>query len=192
MARTPGTRVRWWRWRRNPLKRPTDVVEAWLVLVLWLCAVAAAALAGVWAGAASAEHLERQRTERQRVSAVLLENAEPRSSSRVSTAPVWVGVRWTGPDGASRTDRTRVEPGLRAGTRIMVWTDTQGRLTARPPSTSAGVLQATATGVLAASMATSAVLGAAAVGRGVLDRRRMRQWEEEWRQADLRWGGRTF
>ncbi|WP_340377619.1 hypothetical protein U5640_22780 [Streptomyces sp. SS7] len=192
MARTPPTRVRWWRWRRNPLKRPADIVEAWLVLLLWLSAVAAAALAGVLAGVMSAEHLERQRTERQRVSAVLLEDAEPRSSSRVGTAPVWVGVRWTGPEGAPRTDRTRVEPGTRAGTRIMVWTDPQGRLTARPLSPSTGMLQATATGVLAATVAVAVVLGAAPAGRCLLDRRRMRQWEEEWRQADLRWGGKTF
>ncbi|MEU2879366.1 hypothetical protein ABZ651_24505, partial [Streptomyces sp. NPDC007070] len=31
--------VRWWRWRRNPLRRTSDVVEAWLLLVAWTLAV---------------------------------------------------------------------------------------------------------------------------------------------------------
>jgi hypothetical protein len=31
--------VRWWRWRRNALKRRIDVVEAWVVLVGWVFAL---------------------------------------------------------------------------------------------------------------------------------------------------------
>jgi hypothetical protein len=37
------------RWRRNSLRRHSDVVEVWVVLVIWLLAVAAGLLAGVLA-----------------------------------------------------------------------------------------------------------------------------------------------
>jgi hypothetical protein len=59
-------------------------------------------------------------------------------------------------------------------------------------SPSAGVLQATATGVLAATCAASAVLAGVPVVRVLLDRRRMRQWDEAWQQAGAGWGGKTF
>ncbi|MEV7891742.1 Rv1733c family protein [Streptomyces sp. NPDC002817] len=191
MARTPRTGVRWWRWRRNPLKRRIDVVEAWLVLVMWLCATTGGLLAGLAAGITSAEYLERQRTERQQVSAVLLEDAKPRTANRVGRTPVWITVRWTGPDGTSHTGQTRVEPGLEAGARIMVWTNGKDRLTTRPLSSSAGVLQASATGVLAAACAISVVVGGGQAVHSLLNLRRLRQWDKAWAEADARWGGKT-
>ncbi|MBC2907620.1 hypothetical protein [Streptomyces cupreus] len=191
MARTPGTTLRWWRWRHNVLKRRIDVVEAWLVLVMWLCAASGGVLAGLVAGTASAESLERQRIERQEVPAVLLQDAEPRAKGRMGSPPVWATVRWTGADGSRHTGQTRVKPGTEAGTRITVWVDTPGRLTTRPLSISAGPLQATATGALAATFAVSVVLGGGQAVHWLLDRRRLRQWDEEWKRADTRWGGTT-
>lgn len=191
MARTPRVTVRWWRWRRNPLRRRIDVVEAWLVLVMWLCAVTCGVLAGLAAGIASAEYLDRQRTQRQEVPAVLVEDANPRANARVGSAPVWVTVRWTGSDGSHHTGQARVKPGTPADTRITVWVNPDGRITPRPLSPSAGLLQAAATGALAATCAVSVVLGSGLVVRSSLDRRRLRQWDKEWEQADSRWGGKT-
>ncbi|MEU6379296.1 hypothetical protein [Streptomyces sp. NPDC046909] len=192
MARTPRTGVRWWRWRRNPLKRRIDVVEAWLLIVLWLCAATAGLLAGLAAGITSADFLERQRAERQEVSAVLLQDARPRGANRVGNAPVWITVRWTGSDGSSHTGQARVEPGLKAGARITVWTDGKDRLlTTQPLSSSAAVLQASATGVLAAACAIGVVVGGGQAVHSVLNRRRLRQWDKAWAGADARWGGKT-
>lgn len=41
-----GTTIRrsLWRWRRNPLRRREDVLEAWILLIVWLVV----ALAGPW------------------------------------------------------------------------------------------------------------------------------------------------
>lgn len=41
-----GMRVRWWRWRRNPLRRRSDAVEAWVVLVTSVVMAAGMPLAG--------------------------------------------------------------------------------------------------------------------------------------------------
>jgi hypothetical protein len=40
-----------WRWRRNPLRRATDLVEAWLALVVLLLVLVAAPVIGSLVGA---------------------------------------------------------------------------------------------------------------------------------------------
>ena len=34
MRKAKRTSQRWWRWRSNPLRRHTDIVEAWIVLAV--------------------------------------------------------------------------------------------------------------------------------------------------------------
>ncbi|MFF0065738.1 hypothetical protein ACFYRC_30155 [Streptomyces sp. NPDC005279] len=46
MRETKRARARGWRWRRNPLRRRSDAVEAWIVLVTWVLALIAGAVAG--------------------------------------------------------------------------------------------------------------------------------------------------
>ncbi|GHE57158.1 hypothetical protein GCM10017771_79880 [Streptomyces capitiformicae] len=67
----------------------------------------------------------------------------------------------------------------------------QDQLTARPLSSSAGSLQASATGALAAACAVSVVLGGGQAVHSLLDRRRLRQWDKARAEADARWGGKT-
>jgi hypothetical protein len=184
--------VRWWRWRRNPLKRRLDVVEAWLILGAWLLATAGGLMAGLATGTMTADFLDRQRAERQPVRAVVLEEAKARVTTRdAGSATARVAVRWTGPDGTRHTGHTLVRPGTAPATRITVWTDGHGHLTTKPMSTTEAVLHTTATGTLAATGAVSVVLGGAWAVRVLMDRRRLRQWEQEWAQADTRWGGST-
>ncbi|MEU2716638.1 hypothetical protein [Streptomyces sp. NPDC007205] len=67
-----GTTQRKWRWRSNPLRRQEDVVEAWIVLIVWTPALVGGALAAlVTAGAAEDQYAE-QRAHRHAVRAVLL------------------------------------------------------------------------------------------------------------------------
>lgn len=56
-----GPKVWLWRWRRNPLRRRADAVEAWVVLGVWALTVLAGVLAG-WATAGAVEQgLARER-----------------------------------------------------------------------------------------------------------------------------------
>ncbi|MER7187064.1 3-deoxy-7-phosphoheptulonate synthase, partial [Streptomyces hyaluromycini] len=54
------TRVRGWRWRQNPLRRKSDVVEAWIALavavLLGVAAPLAGALTGLWAYEQASSH----------------------------------------------------------------------------------------------------------------------------------------
>lgn len=77
----PGSRcgqVRLWRWRRNPLRRRSDVVEAWVIVVGWVFALVCGLLVGLVAADAVERDTEGQREERRQVSAVLVEDAQDR------------------------------------------------------------------------------------------------------------------
>ncbi|MER6283112.1 Rv1733c family protein [Streptomyces sviceus] len=117
-----------WRWRRNPLRRRSDVVEAWIVLATCLVALLGGLLAGEEAGAATEAGLTARRTAAHTVSAVLVEDAGAASTVPTSGTgeTVRATVRWTAPDGSTRTGQARVEPGGAAGTSVTVWIDRGG------------------------------------------------------------------
>ncbi|MFJ4687228.1 hypothetical protein [Streptomyces sp. NPDC088789] len=185
--------TRWWRWRSNPLRRPEDIVEAWVVLLVWLIvtvgggAVAAVTVHGV-------EHaLAEQRALRQPVRAVLVTDG-PRAPGTTAQAggAVRGQVRWTAPDGTPRTGHTLVDAGLRAGARVTVWEDPRGRLALFPPSSPAeGRAEAALFGAGAALAVAAPVYGAGAFARSRLDRRRLARWDREWDLVGPRWGPRA-
>ena len=41
---------------------------------------------------------------------------------------VWAKVRWSAPDGSTRTGRAEVDTGAKAGSAATVWNDSEGRL----------------------------------------------------------------
>ncbi|WP_314225058.1 Rv1733c family protein [Streptomyces zaehneri] len=186
------TRKRLWRWRGNPLRRHDDVVEAWIVLAVWMVAAVGGTVVGLVTAHASDEMFARQRAERSSVSATLLTDV-PREVAGIGTigAQTAARVRWTDPDGSVHTDRTLVEDGLKAGTEVVVWTDGRGEITAEPPSSTEAAVEG---GVLAAAAAlalTGMAFGAGAVARWRLDRRRIAQWGSEWDLVGPEWGHKT-
>ncbi|MFE7122030.1 hypothetical protein ACFU99_42015, partial [Streptomyces sp. NPDC057654] len=58
-ARYP--KVRLWRWRRNPIRRRVDAVEAWIVLAVWTLAALGGAAVGWTSAQAMEATLARQR-----------------------------------------------------------------------------------------------------------------------------------
>ncbi|MFI9424026.1 hypothetical protein ACIG54_10760 [Streptomyces achromogenes] len=193
MTRTPPTavtRVRLWRWRRNPLKRHSDVVEAWIVLAGWLLAL----LVGIVAGAAAAQTSESAFAARlarlHPVSAVLTDGAArtPAAAGGYDDGRVWATVRWTDAAGSVRTDQVKVAPGAPPGSRVTVWTDPSGRVVPAPVTGTAADVQAALTGALVAPAAGALVWGGVRLLRGSLIRRRMAEWDEEWKQVGPRWG----
>lgn len=192
MARTRRSKVRLWRWRRNPLRRRSDVVEAWVLLTACALALAGGLLVGLVTRAAVEQDLDQQRVERQAVTATLVEDAKDRPSTGAADDDrVWATARWLAPDGSTHTGQTAVRPDTPVGTRVTVWTDQHGTLTSKPVTHEEAQLQAVLAGLLAAGISGGAVAGGACAARAWLDRRRMEQWAADWARTDTRWGGKT-
>ncbi|MEU6271010.1 hypothetical protein ABZ871_01090 [Streptomyces populi] len=191
------TRVRGWRWRRNPLRRRSDAVEAWWTLAVGVLLLVGAPLAGAgvawWAYDGAQAHAVARRATQHHVRAVLVEDAPsavpatPGGGRRPLSAP----VRWTGSDGTARTGLVRVPAGLRRGTRIDVWTDARGTIVRPAPSSSAVLQQALAMGALTAAGAAFAVSAAHLCVRRALVRRRLARWEHDWARTEPDWTRRT-
>ncbi|MFD7708323.1 hypothetical protein ACFV6E_21475 [Streptomyces sp. NPDC059785] len=190
-----GRRVRrrFWRWRDNPLRRREDVLEAWLVLAVWVLIVVGGTLAGVWAALAADESLAHQRAVRSPHPAVLLEDVPGSAAAAggVSGGQVRVKVRWVSPDGSVRTGLAPVDAGQKNGSTVVIWTDRQDKPVVEPPDGMAAAFESAALGTAAASALSGLALGAGAVARGWLDRRRIDQWGKHWTEIGPRWGHRT-
>ncbi|ATL32238.1 hypothetical protein [Streptomyces formicae] len=181
-----------WRWRKSPLRRRCDVVEAWTVLLLGAAMVFVAPLAGVLAGAFAYDsaHAEaaRQRADRHVVRATLVEDAPPADSfgSR-TTYPV--EVRWTGPGGAVHTAVARVESGATAGSRTDVWLDARGKGTTAPMGEDVQWGTAIAVGGAGSFVVWMSAGGVWLTVRAVTHRRRMAEWERAWARTGPQWTG---
>ncbi|GGS55565.1 Rv1733c family protein [Streptomyces cinerochromogenes] len=182
-----------WRWRSNPLRRHEDIVEAWIVLVVWVVAVVGGALAALVTAQAADHAYAEQRAHRHAVRAVLVSDAPHGFAADWSTdGRVRGAVRWTAPDGTSRTGHTMVDGGLKAGARVTAWQDDRGRLLlAQPTGGSQGHVEAALFGAAAALALAAPVFAAGAVARARLDRRRMARWDQEWNLVGPRWGPRA-
>ncbi|MDN3025801.1 hypothetical protein [Streptomyces sp. S.PB5] len=188
-----GPKVWLWRWRRNPLKRRADKVEAWVVLGAWLLTVLAGVAAGL-AATGSVEHsLARERAEWRQVEAHLTEKAPGRSgqSGPTSGDQVWAKVTWQSADGTFRTGQVRVDPGSVAGTPVTIWTDPEGRLVTRPATESQAALRASLIGALTGLSAAFVPFTAGRMLRGRLERRRIDRWDAEWARFGPMWGRTT-
>jgi hypothetical protein len=195
MARTGRARLRtawWWRWRRNPLRRRSDVVEGWIVLAAWVLAVLGGLFAGVAADVAMEDGLAARRAALHTVSAVHTENADRTATvtTEGGAETVRAKVRWNSPDGSTRTALARVEPGTAAGTSVTVWVDRNGHVVRAPLTVAEARLQSVLTGVLVAAGTAGLVLGGGRLARLPLERRRLRDWETEWARVAPS-GGRT-
>ncbi|MER5728777.1 hypothetical protein ABT084_10605 [Streptomyces sp. NPDC002138] len=190
-----------WRWRRNPLRRPTDLIEAWVAFAALVCVLVVVPAVGWTAGLRVDVTLQRavreQRQERYLIPAVVVRAAadsldgaatDP-AAQRQSPQRTQIVASWTAPDGTSHqgTVPAAQEP-PRAGDRFRIWTDTQGRVVGRPldPSTAA---------VHAGLVGLAAAIGAAAfvetLRRMVVRRlvhRRYTKLDRAWAAAGPDWG----
>ncbi|MFG3197621.1 hypothetical protein ACGFYT_15935 [Streptomyces sp. NPDC048208] len=199
MTRTPPetiTPLRLWRWRRNPLRRHGDLVEAWVVLLTWILVVLGGALAGYAAASSVDSTLTARRAEVHQVRAVLTGPAPktPPSGRGYDDDRVWAAVRWTDGKGAVHTDRAKVSPGAAAGSTVTLWTDGTGRTVPPPASLAEALLQTVLTGVLVAQITGTVVWASGRLACGSLVRRRLAEWDEEWKRVEPEWrrlsGGR--
>ncbi|MGW3938506.1 Rv1733c family protein [Streptomyces sp. NBC_00024] len=178
-----------WRWRANPLRRRSDVVEARVVLV----AVALMAVGAPVAGATTAwsvdDSLQQQRQERHPTSGLLIKDA-PYLAGYTGQGTVRAAVRWTSPDGSVRTGTAPVEPGSKAGTPATIWLDTRGRLTGQPPTAVMAEVEADLAGALAAAGVGAVLLAGRGIAAVRLNRSRDAQWDREWSVVGPQWSRR--
>ncbi|MFI9809210.1 hypothetical protein ACIHEJ_33515 [Streptomyces sp. NPDC052301] len=192
MTRTPlssATRAWLWRWRRNPVRRHSDVVEAWIVLAVWALALLGGVLAGVVAAQVTDSASAARRAHVHPVSAVLADDAArtPPAGAGNDDGRVWATVRWTGADGSVHTGLAKIFPGAPVGSRLTVWTDRTGRIVSPPPSGTEATLQAVLTGALVAPLAGATAWAGGRLIRARLLRRRLAEWDEEWKQVGPEW-----
>ncbi|MFE2377739.1 hypothetical protein [Streptomyces sp. NPDC059398] len=189
-----------WRWRRNPLRRGTDLAEAWVALVALFLIAVAAPLAGWVCGSLTDSALQDtarvQRRHRHPTTATVVRALPERSVvaanpdgisdavPRGRAAAVWSGVDGSRQSGVLST----FKGGNLPGDRLLVWTDDRGHLVSRPmkPRT------VRARAVLAGFGSAAATAGLIVVGRRLvvwrLVRRRYVRLDRAWSEAGPEWG----
>lgn len=192
MGRNRHMKKRLWRLRSNPLRRHDDIVEAWIVLVVWAVVAVGGALAGLVTFHAADEVFVTQRAERHAVQAVLLTDTPPASSTPGGARDlIKAKVRWTTADGTRRTGSALVDTGQKAGSTVVVWLDSAGNFTIEPPSTKEATLESAVLGLTAALAFAGLAFGTGAAARYRLDRRRIDSWGTEWKLVGPSWGRKT-
>jgi hypothetical protein len=175
----------------NPLRRRSDVLEAWLlpaaaVVFLALCPLVAW-LTGMWVRADNAA-TQRAQQSWHPVSAVLLHAAAgPEFTDQgANTWTVWEPARWT-LDGRQHTGSIPVSAGSAAGSTQTVWLDSHGHVHV-PPLTPAQLGQ-TVDAAMLISLAGLAVVVSilTLLARWILDRRRLARWETGWLAVGPSW-----
>jgi hypothetical protein len=187
--------ARWLGFDRNPLRRGTDRVEGALRLVMIIVVVtvvpATAVAAGRWTYHYVVHQAQAQQAAQHQVTAVLLRDAPatgtPDPYTSVQTA--WVPARWQPPGQPPRTGEVLAVPGARKGSTVRTWIDPSGAV-ADPPLDHRVIAGDVWMAVTATLLVSGALLLAAAVlARRLLDRRRLRAWEAEWRTSGPLWSG---
>jgi hypothetical protein len=95
---------------------------------------------------------------------------------------------WTAPDGVrARTGMISVPPGARAGSTVMIWVDTFGRVTGLPLERGQVRSQAALAAVPAVAAAGAVALCIGLLAHTALGRRRLAAWERDWQRTEPRW-----
>jgi hypothetical protein len=168
----------------NPLRRRSDVLEAWLlpaaiVVFLVLCPLVAG-LTGMWLRADNAA-VQRAQQSWQPIRAVLLRAAPgPEFTDQgANTWTVWEPARWT-VDGQLRSGSIPVAAGSAVGSVQTVWLDSRGHVQV-PPLSPARLSEAVDGAMLISAAALAVVVGILTLlARWFLNRRRLAGWATGW------------
>ena len=188
-----------WRWRHNPLRRTTDLVEAWVALSALLLILLVAPVVGSLVGAVAQDALQQsvreQRQSRHEVTATVVRKVagsplevDPETATG-RDARSRVVADWTAPDGTGRHG-TVLAP-LKSphhGDHFEIWTDTHGRPMARPLDSATATTHAVIAGFGAALLTAGAVEGSRRVIVWRMVRRRYARWDQAWDRAGPDWG----
>ncbi|WP_282699870.1 hypothetical protein [Streptomyces sp. CC219B] len=188
-----------WRWRHNPLRRATDLAEAWLAVAALLAVLVAAPVAGAVVGGlaqdALQESVRQQRSSRHLVTATVLAelgraplDADPEAAAGREPR-TRVQADWTAPDGTARSGAvTAALDAPRPGDRFALWTDRQGRPAARPLDSATATTHAVLAGFGAALVSIGLVETVRRLIVWHMVRRRYARLEQAWLRVGPDWG----
>lgn len=187
--------ARWLALDRNPLRRPADRLEAALRLVILIVILAGVPLASIGVGRA-VDHagIRTARAEQaadHQVRAVLTQAAPAHGSpDPYSGEPItWVAARWVAADGTIHQGQVVAAAAAKKGSTVVLWTNSSGAAT-DPPESHGDIVSNVFIATTSTTLALIFVLAALqALGRRLLDRRRMKAWDAEWRTTGPRWTG---
>ncbi|MFJ9907768.1 hypothetical protein ACIRVK_33610 [Streptomyces sp. NPDC101152] len=188
-----------WRWRHNPLRRTSDLVEAWLALVTLLLILVAAPVIGSLVGRVAEDALQQaareQQATRHLVTATVVRkldrsplDGDPETSSGRDLRSR-VLADWTAPDGTAQhgTALAALNSPQR-GDHFAMWTDAHGRMVARPLDSATATTHAVLAGFGAALLTAGALEGGRRVIVWRMVRRRYARWDRAWEKAGPDWG----
>ncbi|KKD08124.1 hypothetical protein [Streptomyces sp. WM6386] len=188
-----------WRWRRNPLRRATDLAEAWVALAAMVLILVVAPVAGVVVGGLAQDSLQEsvrnQRVVRHVVTATVTRkldrsplDADPETSTGREMR-TRVLADWTAPDGTAQHGPVLAnlkEP--HQGDHFTIWTDAQGHIVARPLDSATATTHAVLAGFGAALLGIGLVESARRLIVWRMVRRRYARWDQAWDRAGPDWG----
>ncbi|MEU6593375.1 hypothetical protein ABZ923_29815 [Streptomyces sp. NPDC046881] len=188
-----------WRWRHNPLRRTTDLAEAWVALVALLLVAVGAPVAGCLVGAAAQDSLQRSARQQQHarhlVTATVVRDlgqAMPETDPDTTSARgahSRVLASWTGPDGTARHGAVLADlKSPHRGDRFGLWTDPHGRITTRPLDSATATTHAVLAGLGTALLTAGLVEVGHRLTVWRLVRRRYARWDQAWDRAGPDWG----
>jgi hypothetical protein len=175
----------------NPLRRRSDVIDAWLVpvaivLFLALCPVVVS-VTGSWMRAANISERHAQANWQHAQGTLVQSVPGPMQASHgTNTWITWAPAHWT-VNGVHRKGDVPAQAGARAGTKVTVWWDSKGKVQ-MPPLSAGGagsrILEARAGGIAVLLAAIGIML---MLVRRFLDRRRLAGWESAWLTVGPTW-----
>ncbi|MFM9371992.1 hypothetical protein [Streptomyces sp. Da 82-17] len=187
-----------WRWRHNPLRRTTDLVEALVALAAAVLIAVAAPFVGSVAGGLTQDALHQavqaQHENRHKVTATVVRTVtQPPVDPDPETATARDGHRrvvanWTAPDGSPRSGTVTAGAVSAPGDRIPLWTDQAGRQVAQPMDLGTATVHAVLAGLGVAAATAATIEGARRLVLWRLVCRRYADWEREWAAAGPDWG----
>ncbi|MGW3728806.1 Rv1733c family protein [Streptomyces sp. F001] len=187
-----------WRWRHNPLRRTTDLVEAWVALGALLAILLVAPVIGSLVGSVAQDSMQRsvreQRQSRHLVTATVVRELErspldldAETASRETRTRVL--AHWTAPDGTDHRAPVMTHLGTpEPGEHFTIWTDGHGRTATRPLDPATATTHAVLAGFGAAVLTAGLVEGVRRMIVWHMVRRRYARWDQAWDRAGPDWG----
>jgi hypothetical protein len=188
-----------WRWRSNPLRRATDLAEAWVALVTLVLITVAAPVIGSLVGVAAEDSLQRSVREQQHSRHLLTATVVRKlGGAPVETDPDTSAARdarsrvladWTAPDGTPHHEAALVDlKSPHQGDHFRLWTDTHGRIASRPLDSPTATTHAVLAGIGAALLTAGLVDSGRRLIVWRMVRRRYARWDQAWDRAGPDWG----
>lgn len=175
---------------KNPLRRRSDRIET---AVLWCAVIAALLLIPIGAAAGTSYRnagdasAEQQRASLHEVRARTLESTEGQVPMTPGNVLTRVQISYIDPSGLQRQGSTNVVIGTKADAEVTVWLNQAGGIVAAPRSPGDNAAVGSWIGMLMVVGSWLLLWGAVRLARIPLDRRRSRDWAEEWLDVAPRW-----